>query len=165
MKNKSLIDFNAIQMLFILREFRKLSTEIKDIRKLFLLCNLLNYPSKLNYKLSQIGVKNVDIKEFQITNVEAEILLQKSFLTLEEFQISLARLISKSLVNNERFQEESLISVSEKGLDLLNKLDTYEWGSINDMSHVIKVNFGHFSFSQLEKTFHRIMPRILKGGA
>lgn len=165
MKNKSLIDFNAIQMLFVLREFKKLNNEIKDIRKLSLLCNLLNYPSKLNDKLSQIGVKNVNIKEFQITNIEADILLQKSFLTLEEFQISLARLVSKSLVNNERFQEESLISISEKGLEIINTLDAYEWESIREMSRIVKVNFGNLSFNQLEKTFQGIMPKILRGGA
>lgn len=164
MKNKDLIDFKAIQILFILNEFKKVKGEIKDLKKLFFLTNLMDYPEKINIKLSELNLPLIKAEEYQLNNIESEALLKKNFLTLEDFHISLARLISKSLINIDKLREESIISICEAGINVINQLDTYEWRDIKERSYIIKSHFGNLSFKQLEINFQEIFPKILRGG-
>lgn len=133
--------------------------EIKGITKLVKLDFLLRYPTVLDYALKKEGIsKDVQIKSHEKNNVESKMVKFRYGPWDHRYYQYLAILESKGLIEVKKENSTIIITITENGSDVSEKLVNLE--EFVHRSKIINDTFGKLSATKLKEMMYELIPEL-----
>jgi len=134
-------------------------SEIKGITKLVKLDFLLRYPTVLDYALKKEGIsKDVKIKSHEKNSVESKMVRFRYGPWDHRYYQYLAILESKGLIDVKKENSAIIITITENGNDVSEKLFNLE--EFVYRSKIINDTFGKLSATKLKEMMYELIPEL-----